>query len=340
MGADQTISVIQTVNGVDSAPATATVTVGQGTVAPVTDLSVSPSAPTSDDQVTVSGTATPGALVTVTGPGGADCTVTADATTGAFSCSLGTLPAGTHTLSAVASLNDQESVPATTTVTVTEAADTTPPAAPEDIRVQPQPAVDGDTVTVSGTAEPGSTVSVTVGGEEVCSATADAVTGAFSCTFTADESQDGEAVAVTATDEAGNTSPAADGGTIVVESAPVVTDPSVTITPNPPVAGEATEIEVKGEDGEEVVITIGDVEVCRVTIVDGSAVWEWTPGEPGEVEIEIVVGDNAQIIETVTVRPADTDGGTGSLDPGSLGSSFGSSTGSNGSSGSLGSLGG
>ncbi|MCT2107642.1 Ig-like domain repeat protein, partial [Dietzia cinnamea] len=339
VGADQTISVIQTVNGVDSAPATATVTVGQGTVAPVTDLSVSPSAPTSDDQVTVSGTATPGALVTVTGPGGADCTVTADATTGAFSCSLGTLPAGTHTLSAVASLNDQESVPATTTVTVTEAADTTPPAAPEDIRVQPQPAVDGDTVTVSGTAEPGSTVSVTVGGEEVCSATADAVTGAFSCTFTADESQDGEAVAVTATDEAGNTSPAADGGTIVVESAPVVTDPSVTITPNPPVAGEATEIEVKGEDGEEVVITIGDVEVCRVTIVDGSAVWEWTPGEPGEVEIEIVVGDNAQIIETVTVRPADTDGGTGSLDPGSLGSSFGSSTGSNGSSGSLGSLG-
>ena len=329
----------QTVNDVTSAPATTTVSVGQGTVDPVTDLSASPASPTTEQEVTVSGTATPGASVTVTGPGGAECTVTADATTGEFECSLGTLPAGTHTLTAVATLNGQDSAPATTTVTVTETADTTPPAAPEDVEVQPQPAVDGDTVTVSGTAEPGSTVSVTVGGDEVCSATADAVTGAFSCTFTADEEQDGEAVAVTATDEAGNTSPAADGGTIVVDPAPVVTDPSVTITPNPPVAGEVTEIEVEGEDGEEVVVTIGDVEVCRVTIVNGTATCEWTPGAPGEVDIEIVVGDNAPIVETVTVRPAESGGGTGSLDAGSLGSSFGSSLGSSGSSGSLGSLG-
>lgn len=233
-----------------------------------------------------------------------------------------------------------------TTITVAEAPDTEAPAAPTGITVAPQPATAGQTVTVSGSAEADSTVSVMVDGDEVCQATA--TDGTFECSFVVTEGMDGQQVTVTATDAAGNTSDAADGGTLQVEPAVVdPTEPTITVTPAQPVAGEKVEIEVTGDAGEELVITDGTTEICRVTLgQDGTATCEWTPAEDGQVVLTVTVGEQT-VEKTVTVRPADdnddddddSDGGsgTGSLDSGSLGSLTGGA-GGNGSSGSLGSL--
>lgn len=238
-----------------------------------------------------------------------------------------------------------------TTVTVAEAPDTEPPAAPTGVTVLPQPATEGQTVTVTGTAEADSAVSVMVDGVEVCEATATG--GAFSCEFAAIEEMDGQQVTVTATDAAGNTSEAGSGGTLQVQPEAVdPTEPTITLTPAQPVAGETVEIEVIGDAGEEVVITDGDREVCRATLdQDGTATCEWTPDTDGQVVLKVTVGDQT-VEKTVTVRPADDGGndggddddddnddgsGNGSIDMGSLGSLTGGAGGA-GSSGSLGSL--
>ena len=235
-----------------------------------------------------------------------------------------------------------------TTITVAEAPDTEAPDAPTGITVAPQPVTVGDQVTVTGSAEADSTVSVMVDGVEVCQTTATG--GTFECGFAATEGMDGQQVTVTATDAAGNTSDAADGGTLQVEPAVVdPTEPTITVTPAQPVAGQEVGIEVTGDAGEELVITDGTTEICRVTLgQDGTATCQWTPAEDGQVTLTVTVGEQT-VEKTVTVRPADDndddddngdgDGGagSGSLDSGSLGSLTGGA-GGNGSSGSLGSL--
>src|SRR5699024_4708138 len=127
------------------------------------------------------------------------------------------------------------------------------------------------------------------------------------------------------------------------------TEPTITVTPAQPVAGQEVGIEVTGDAGEELVITDGTTEICRVTLgQDGTATCQWTPAEDGQVTLTVTVGEQT-VEKTVTVRPADDndddddngdgDGGagSGSLDSGSLGSLTGGA-GGNGSSGSLGSL--
>ncbi|MCD2263900.1 Ig-like domain repeat protein [Dietzia aurantiaca] len=230
-----------------------------------------------------------------------------------------------------------------TTITVVEAPDTEAPAAPTGITVSPQPATARQTVTVTGSAEADSTVSVMVDGVEMCEAIA--TDGTFECSFVATEGMDGQQVTVTATDAADNTSDAGNGGTLQVD--PVVvdpTEPTITVTPAQPVAGQEVEIEVTGDAGEEVVIISGDREICRVTLdEDGNATCEWTPAAEGQTVLKVTVGDQT-VEKTVTVRPAGggggDDNGSGSLDSGSLGSLVGGTGGTSGSLGSLSSLGG
>ncbi|MGX1770344.1 Ig-like domain-containing protein, partial [Dietzia sp. NPDC055343] len=230
-----------------------------------------------------------------------------------------------------------------TTITVVEAPDTEAPAAPTGITVAPQPATVGQTVTVSGQAETGSEVSVKVGGEDACEGSATG--GTFTCEFIAKEGMDGQQVTVTATDAADNTSDTGNGGTLQVDPAVVdPTEPTITVTPAQPVAGQKVEIEVTGDAGEEVVIISGDREICRVTLdEDGNATCEWTPAAEGQTVLKVTVGDQT-VEKTVTVRPASGGGGdpngSGSLDSGSLGSLVGGTGGTSGSLGSLSSLGG
>ncbi|WP_264888279.1 Ig-like domain repeat protein [Dietzia sp. NCCP-2495] len=298
-------------------------------VAPTVTLT--PAQPVAGQPVALALTGEPGVEVVVSAGADEVCRVTLDQD-GTGSCEWTPAAEGQVTLTVTA--GDQT---VTKIVTVTEAPDTEAPAAPTGVTVSPQPVTVGEQVTVSGSAEAGSTVTVTVGGDEVCSVTATG--GTFTCSFDATEAMDGKTVEVTATDAADNTSGAADGGSLQVE-APVVdpTEPTITVTPAQPVAGEKVEITVTGDAGEQVVITDGDTEICRVTLGDeGTATCEWTPAAAGQVTLTVSAGDMT-VEKTVTVREDDDDDDdTGSLDMGSLGGLFGGAGGS-GSSGSLGSL--
>ncbi len=268
------------------------------------------------------------------------------ATDGAVNCEWTPAAAGTvaviaHYLGDDATGSSQSG--AATSVTVAAAPDTEAPGAPIGISIAPQPATAGQTVTVTGSAEADSTVAVLVDGVEVCETTATG--GMFMCAFDVAEAMDGHQVTVTATDEAGNTSGAAAGGELQVEPEAVdPTEPTITLTPVQPVAGQTVEIEVAGDAGEEVVIVSGGTEICRVTLnQDGTATCGWTPAAEGQTVLEVTVGDQT-VTTAVTVRPVpgsgDDDDDDGSLDMGSLGGLFGGAGGSSGSSGSLSSLGG
>ena len=86
-----------------------------------------------------------------------------------------------------------------------------------------------DTPSYSGTAEPGSSVTVRVDGSPVCVVTASAG-GAWTCTPVTPLSNAGHAVNATATDAAGNTSLVSNTNTFTVDTvapvAPAVTAPA------------------------------------------------------------------------------------------------------------------
>ncbi|RBA39793.1 hypothetical protein DQ226_02585 [Dietzia maris] len=299
-------------------------------VAPTVTLT--PAQPVAGQMVALALTGEPGAEVVVTAGADQVCSITLGQD-GKGTCEW--TPAADGQVPLTVTAGEQL---VTQTVTVAEAPDAEAPAAPAGVTVSPQPVTVGEKVTVSGSAEAGSTVTVTVDGDEVCSVTATG--GTFTCSFDATEAMDGKPVAVTATDAAGNTSAAADGGSLHVESEVVTpTEPTITFDPAQPVAGEKVQIAVTGDAGEQVVITHGETEICRLTLdQDGKGSCEWTPAAQGQVSLTVTAGDQ-MVTKTVTVRAADDDDNTstGSLDMGSLGGLFGGA-GGNGSYGSLGSL--
>lgn len=164
---------------------------------------------TTDTTPTVSGTTEPGATVTVTENGAPICTAVADST-GAWSCDSVPVMLGSHTFTAIAEDAAGNVSPAdTTTFTVVapNPGDTTPPDAPVITSPADGSSTDDTTPTVSGTAEPGSTVTVTEGTTVICTAVADAA-GNWTCTPTTPLAAGSHTLGATATDAAGNTSPA------------------------------------------------------------------------------------------------------------------------------------
>jgi hypothetical protein len=168
--------------------------------------------------VTVSGVAEPGSSVLVSvddaTPGSpVTDTVTAHATTGAYSTSLDltSLADGALTATAVATDAAGNASPAGTD---TATKDATVPGTPTVNLSDPVNAANTTTTTVSGVAEPGSTVDVslddaTAGDPLTGSTTADGTTGEYTTSFDVTSLADGVLTAtVTATDAAGNTSPA------------------------------------------------------------------------------------------------------------------------------------
>ncbi|WP_170108760.1 beta strand repeat-containing protein [Spirosoma oryzae] len=122
---------------------------------------------------TVSGTATPNSTVTLTGPNNTTlCTTTASAS-GAYSCNV-TLPAGPASITAVASNAGGTSTPAVSSFTVVGPASLTV--------AQPQPGP--TTQPISGTATPGSTVTITGPGNATLCTTTASTSGTFSCNVT------------------------------------------------------------------------------------------------------------------------------------------------------------
>ncbi len=251
--------------------------------ASVTVDAVAPATPTVDPSngTTLSGTAEPGATVTLTdGNGNPIGQVTADGS-GNWSFTPSTpLPNGTVVNATASDPTGNTSAPASTTV------DSVAPAAPV---VNPSNGAE-----ISGTAEPGATVTLTDGsGNPIGQVTAD---GSGNWSFTPSTPlADGTVVNATATDPAGNTS--GQGSTTVDGVAP--TTPTVNLSNGSSLSGTA-------EPGSTVILTDGNGNPIAEVTADGSGNWTYTPSTPianGTV-VNVVAQDaagNSSPPATVTV---------------------------------------
>ncbi|WP_327213612.1 Ig-like domain-containing protein, partial [Pseudomonas aeruginosa] len=258
-------------SGNASSPASVTV----DAVAPATPV-VNPS-----NGSTLSGTAEPGATVTLTdGNGNPIGQVTADGS-GNWSFTPGTpLANGTVVNATATDPTGNTSAPASTTV------DSVAPAAPV---VNPSNGAE-----ISGTAEPGATVTLTDGsGNPIGQVTAD---GSGNWSFTPSTPlADGTVVNATATDPAGNTG--GQGSTTVDAIAPAT--PTVNLSNGSNLSGTA-------EPGSTVILTDGNGNPIAEVTADGSGNWTYTPSTPianGTV-VNVVAQDaagNSSPPATVTV---------------------------------------
>ncbi|KWX46876.1 Ig-like domain repeat protein [Pseudomonas aeruginosa] len=251
--------------------------------ASVTVDSQAPAAPVLNPSngTTLSGTAEPGATVTLTdGNGNPIGQVTADGS-GNWSFTPGTPLANGTVVNATASdPTGNTSAPASTTV------DSVAPAAPV---VNPS-----NGVVISGTAEPGATVTLTDGsGNPIGQVTAD---GSGNWSFTPSTPlADGTVVNATATDPAGNTG--GQGSTTVDAIAPAT--PTVNLSNGSSLSGTA-------EPGSTVILTDGNGNPIAEVTADGSGNWTYTPSTPianGTV-VNVVAQDaagNSSPPATVTV---------------------------------------
>ncbi|MBS1602786.1 MAG: T9SS type A sorting domain-containing protein [Bacteroidetes bacterium] len=171
--------------------------------------------------VVVTGTAEPGSTVDVYSGGVKVGTVTADATTGAWSYTASpSLADGAYSLTVKAT--DKAGNSSVESDATSVIVDTTPPAKPGSPVVTG--AVDGlvstGAVVVTGTAEAGSIVDVYSDGVKVGTVTADATTGEWSLTFAPALSDGNHALTVKASDKAGNVSVASDVTSVTVDTTP------------------------------------------------------------------------------------------------------------------------
>ncbi|MGU2243792.1 Ig-like domain-containing protein [Pseudomonas aeruginosa] len=258
-------------SGNASSPASVTV----DAVAPATPV-VNPS-----NGTTLSGTAEPGATVTLTdGNGNPIGQVTADGS-GNWSFTPTTpLPNGTVVNATATDASGNTS--AGSSVTVDSVAPATPVINPSN------------GTTLSGTAEPGSSVTLTDGsGNPIGQVTAD---GSGNWSFTPSTPlADGTVVNATATDPAGNTG--GQGSTTVDAIAPAT--PTVNLSNGSSLSGTA-------EPGSTVILTDGNGNPIGETTADGSGNWTYTPSTPianGTV-VNVVAEDaagNSSPPATVTV---------------------------------------
>ena len=236
--------------------------------------------PVTSDDTQITGKAEPNSTVTVTFPDGTKASGTTDAD-GNYVIDI---PAnedlkGGETLPVTATDKDgNESQPSTTVVT-----DTTAPTVPS---VNP---VTSDDKTITGKAEPGSTVTVTFPDGTKASGTTDA-DGNYVINIPANEDlKGGETLPVTATDKDGNESEPAT--TVVTDT----TAPSVpTINP---VTSDDTQITGKAEPGSTVTVTFPDG-----TTATGTA------DQDGNYVIDIPSNEDLKGGETLPVTSTDKDG--------------------------------
>ncbi|OWI76090.1 Ig-like domain repeat protein [Pseudomonas aeruginosa] len=248
--------------------------------ASVTVDAVAPATPTVDPSngTTLSGTAEPGATVTLTdGNGNPIGQVTADGS-GNWTFTPSTpLPNGTVVNATATDPSGNASLPASVTV------DAVAPATPV---VNPS-----NGTTLSGTAEPGATVTLTDGnGNPIGQVTADG-SGNWSFTPTT-PLPNGTVVNATATDASGNTSA---GSSVTVDS----------VAPATPVINPSNGTTLSGtaEPGSSVTLTDGNGNPIGQVTADGSGNWSFTPSTP--------LADGTVVNATAT-DPAGNTSGQGS----------------------------
>ncbi|KSR45325.1 Ig-like domain-containing protein [Pseudomonas aeruginosa] len=245
--------------------------------ASVTVDAVAPATPIVDPSngTTLSGTAEPGSSVTLTdGNGNPIGQVTADGSGNWTFTPTTPLPNGTVVNATATDPSGNASAPASVTV------DAVAPATPV---VNPS-----NGTTLSGTAEPGSTVTLTDGnGAPIGQVTAD---GSGNWSFTPSTAlPNGTVVNATATDPSGNTSPGA--STTVDSQAPAapLVDPS-----------NGTTISGTAEPGSSVTLTDGSGNPIGQVTADGSGNWSFTPTTP--------LADGTVVNATATDAAGNTSG--------------------------------
>ena len=169
----------------------------------------------------------------------------------------------------------QQAIPGLDSNTNSFTVDTVPPAAPVVLTPANGSVTSNKTPTYSGTAEPGSTVTVIVDGTAVGTTTADA-SGEWSFTPTTALADGVHTVKATAADAVGNTSADSNTNSFTVDTAPpaapVVVAPangSTTGNNKPPYSGTA-------EAGSTVTVIV-DGSVVGTTTADASGAWSFTP---------------------------------------------------------------
>ncbi|QGY30450.1 Ig-like domain-containing protein [Pantoea cypripedii] len=263
-----------------------------GTSVPIT------SGATNDTTPVLSGTAEPGTTVTVSDGGTVLGTTTVDSD-GNWSFTTPTLDEGDHSLTTTVTDPAGNTGPASSPVIVN--VDTTAPDAAgglqlsNDLTGTPEPIADGgvtnDTTPVlNGTAEPGSTVTVSDGSTVLGTATADN-NGNWSFTTTPLGEGD-HSLTATVTDPAGNTSAVSDPVTVTIDTtAPAVAGDVLLsndeTTPSAPIAaGGATNDTtpvLSGTADPGSTVTVSDNgSVLGTAAVDNDGNWSFTTPELGE----------------------------------------------------------
>ncbi|MBN1208810.1 MAG: Ig-like domain repeat protein [Myxococcaceae bacterium] len=240
---------------------------------------------------TISGTAEPGATVTISLDGAVAGTVTASAS-GAWSFTPSS-PLGQGPYTATATATDAAGNTSASSAPLVFTVDTLAPAAP--VLTGPAAVINTVTPTIAGTAEARSTVTVMVDGTGVGTATADA-SGAWSLTATTPVTQGSHTATATARDAAGNVGAASTPRSFVVDSvaplAPGITAPAATVnTTLPTFAGQA-------EAGSSVTLKV-DGSVLGMATANASGAWSFTASSP-----------LAQGAHTATATASDAAGNT------------------------------
>ncbi|MCP3060872.1 Ig-like domain-containing protein [Myxococcus sp. K38C18041901] len=252
-----------------SAPTTVTFTVDK--TAPTSPIITTPAANASvgTSGTGFSGTAEPSSTVRVT-VGALSWTTTAAASSdGAWSVPVTTdIPAGSRTASVTAT-DAAGNVSAPTTVTFT--VDKTAPTAPIITTPVANASVGTSGTGFSGTAEPSSTVKVTVGALS-WTTTAASSGGAWSVAVTTDIPEGSRTASVTATDAAGNVSaPATVSFTVdkTVPTAPIVTTPAA----NARVGAVGTGFSGTAEPSSTVRVTVGALSWTATAASSSDGAW-------------------------------------------------------------------
>ncbi|WP_374178927.1 Ig-like domain-containing protein [Leifsonia sp. WHRI 6310E] len=267
----------------DGTTVTATATDGSGNVSgpsnTVTVDAVAPDAPVlaPTDGKTVTGTAVPGTTVTVTDGAGSIVGTTLAGDDGTFTLTPSTPLADGTTVTATATDGSGNVSGPSNTVTVDAVAPDAPMLAPTDGK------------TVTGTAEPGSTVTVTDDAGNVVGKVVTDDSGAFILTPDSPLA-DGTKLTATATDEAGNAS--GPSNTVTVDA----------VAPDAPVLAPSNGTTVSGtaEPGSTVTVTDDAGNVVGKVVADDSGAFTLTPESP--------LADGTKLTATATDEAGNASG--------------------------------
>lgn len=251
----------------------------------------------------ISGTGEPGATIAVYVDGSVVTCFNAPVTVGAggaWSCTLtaDVTATGTHTIGAEQTdAQNQTSPRATIGVNI----DSSAPATPVITSPVPASTIPGPVAQVTGTGEPGATVTVSAPGARTCTTTVTvAADGTWTCQLTSSITADGTyAVTATQTDAVGQVSPAATS-TFAIDTTPPAAPVITTPTDGMHYDSAIPAITGTGEPGATIALKLGGAAISCTTpvVADSSGSWTCTLTTP-------ITADATYLVTAVQTDAAD-----------------------------------